>query len=52
MQAIQLLRERGKIPEALKACQDSLKNQDYREFHKLWLIAAQLQEQLGQTDQA
>jgi pre-mRNA-processing factor 6 len=46
MQAVQLEREQNNLQEAFKLCEESLKN--YPNFPKLWIIAAQLKEQLSQ----
>lgn len=45
MQAVQLEREQNNIREAYILCEDSLKF--YSDFPKLWMIAAQLKEELS-----
>lgn len=46
MQAVQLEREQNNLLEAFKLCDESIKN--YPNFPKLWIILAQLKEQLSQ----
>lgn len=45
MQAVQLEREQNNLADAFRLCEESLKN--YPNFPKLWIIAAQLKEQLS-----
>ena len=50
MQAIQLKRELGDLNAALALCIAAL-DSDYKTFHKLWLIKAQLLEELSQVEE-
>ena len=45
MQAIQLEREQNNINEAYRLCEESLKL--YPDFPKLWIIDAQIKDQLS-----
>ena len=51
MQAVQLKREIGDVSSALEICEQALKS-EFASFHKLWLIRAQLLEELGRTEDA
>jgi pre-mRNA-processing factor 6 len=45
MQAVQLEREQNNLKEAFALCQEALDK--YPEFPKLWMISAQIKEQLS-----
>ena len=51
MQAAQLRRETGDLQGALKVVNAALET-EFKTFHKLWIIKAQILEQLGLTEEA
>ena len=51
MQTVQLKREIGDVGAALELCEKALKTQ-FVAFYKLWLIKAQLLEEVGQVEEA
>jgi len=51
MQAILLKRELGDINEALKIC-DTVLEGNLKSFYKIWLIKAQIHEELCQVEEA
>ena len=51
MQAVQLKREIGDINSALKICEQALRS-EFSTFHKLWLMKAQLLEELCRIEEA
>ena len=46
MQAIQIKRELGDISAATQICNESCQHTEYKTFHKMWLIKAQIFEEL------
>ena len=51
MNTIQIQREMQNDQEALRIADDALKS-EFKTFYKLWLIKAQIQEELGLVEEA